>query len=178
MLGWDISDIIHMNMRRRDYPDRLPTPEQFRIHKELSSADYLVYEHFTAKLLNMLQKQPPDFWDELYQYKTLTGTISQFCQPTIDTLMKDTKNIFKIMKEDKNTEFDILGEKLTIHSFDCAFMKLDTQVRRNLLKMKQYPQICGYSARIHTSDIRRPIRWEKDKLVVHNAGHKMGEISN
>ena len=152
---WDISDILYLpaNVRAYSYKRKSIEPRLLRIHQIWSQVDYYLYEHYNKSLWNKLLIQDPDFWDELDFYKAQQIRVVNFCRPLLSRIKNHISKVEEIFKEGDTIKINIpktkWGESFSINVSWCILNKLRQLALRNVLRVKQYPQLCNY---VHLSN--------------------------
>ena len=171
---WPMEDIVHLVQRenKRSSLKNLAIPWRARqAHRNYSYADYVIYNALTKETLQEMMSQEY-FWEEVHTLNRITSELAAFCQPFLEQIKANTRNIHDIEKRNDTITFDPYpwGEPFTIFSVDCAIMKLYTTVFRNIIKVRQVPELCtSTSVKRHwlKGSICGDIRWENDVLVIH-----------
>lgn len=155
---WQTKDIYYLVQRPGTSASYLkyktaPYDEETRkIHQKWSAADYKLYHFFVNRLLSDIESMPQDYWDEVAQYKMVNGQIADFCNQVEEKLKQNTSAIYTLLGDWKTGEgitsitidSSCWGDSFKVDAFDCAFMKLETIVIRNLLRLKRDRGYCSY----------------------------------
>ena len=139
-LCWRTSDIVFITRRVRNYNYKYSVYHQDLVdkHKSFSSGDYTLYQHFLDLFLIQLSIQPSNFWDEVYQFKNIMHSVTGFCDDVASKLRRDKKVIYHMAKRRQH----ISVQDITISAVDCAVMKIYYKVLRNIIHVRQNPDLC------------------------------------
>ena len=147
---WDLSDILYLPTNVRTYSYKLIPiePGLLQNHRNWSKADFALYEHYNDSLWKALSMQSSDFWDELRFYKIQQTKVQNFCSPIIAKIKDDLTMVEDIIMKNGTSHFQIpasrWGESTNINSIWCILNKLRILALRNILRVRQYPQLCKY----------------------------------
>ena len=139
-LCWSTSDVIFTIKRSRSYSYKYNAYNEDLIakHKAFTPGDYALYQHFVNHLLIELSLQPSDFWDELYEFKNIMHAVTEFCEDVAAKLRKNRKIIYDMAKE----RLHIIVQDIVISAVDCAIMKMDLKILRNVIRVRQNADLC------------------------------------
>lgn len=170
-LCWDISDIIYLTLRARSY-DRHNNDdtELFARHKAFSNADYMLYDFFLEEFKEEMGKQK-EFEAELNVYRQVLRAVSDFCGKVVAALKVNTTLIHDIAARAPGAYFDPSpwGKPFEITAFDCAVMSMRTRIHRNIVLLRQFPELCsGQFAKDDTSLLVDPIQWVDENTLAMN----------
>ena len=147
---WDISDILYLsaNVRSYSYKRTSIDPKLLRFHQIWSPVDYELYDRYNKSLWDKLLIQDPDFWDELDFYKKQQIRAQNFCRPLLSRIKNDISKVEDILDGGDAIEINIpksqWGESFKVNVTWCILNKLRQLALRNILRVKQYPQLCNY----------------------------------
>ena len=121
-------------------------PEVVRLHRQWNNADYALYDRANQTLWRTIESLGSDFWDEVHLYKEYNSQVAEYCGPIIKQLSREPAVIHNLYKEMKPLEIPASkwGEAVTIDPVWCAVAQIDIMPFYNVLRVKQFPQICKY----------------------------------
>ena len=101
------------------------------------------------------------FWEEVDTLKRITKSLAAFCQPFLEQLKVNPSSVYEIEKRNDSITFnpEPWSDPFTIFSVDCAVMKVDTVVLRNIVKVRQMPKLCT------SPSIKR--KWQMGTLYIN-----------
>ena len=115
-------------------------------HRELSKLDYMLYEFFEEKLLNELQQQPADFFEELEQYKALKSQFSELCDKMCKDFngvnSSDIDRIRRMLQNGIGIASSAFNSAFRMTYVDCLIQMSLEKVNKIVLKVQQYPDGC------------------------------------
>ena len=160
---WPISDMVYLVQRESKFSKTKNAiiPRQARqAHHNNSYADYVIYNFLTKTMLQEMALQNY-FWEEVDTLKRIIKTLAAFCQPFLEQLKLNPRSIYEIEKRNDSITFnpEPWGDPFTIFSVDCAVMKVDTVVFRNIVKVRQMPELCT------SPSIKR--KWQTGTLYIN-----------
>ncbi|XP_005092856.1 galactose-3-O-sulfotransferase 2 [Aplysia californica] len=93
LMCWEFSDIVFNSANVAQYKFKtMEVPDSIMdIHRNWSSVDYKLFEHFNASLWRLIHQQGPDFYDEVEAFKIVQSQISSYCSKIYD--VKDKNSI-------------------------------------------------------------------------------------
>ena len=105
-----------------------------------------MYDHFNTTLWQEIDKEGKDFWDELHVYEKYQEMSGDYCQPVYNEMKNNVSSIYHLHKKMKplmlpETKW---GSKAQIDPVWCLVSRIDIMPFYNILRVKQYPQICKY----------------------------------
>ena len=161
---WDIKDMIYVELRSRKYESKhnIPAPSAVANHHVYSAIDYALYDYFVMKLLVSINAEPK-FWDELYVFRKVKENVQTYCADVISRLKAESESIYGMAekKEEKSFDPSPWGHPFVVSAVDCAMMALRTLVHRNMLKVRQFPELCRYPVAKETA-IWNSIIWYQE----------------
>ena len=161
---WDIKDMINVELRNRKYDNKysIPTTSAVANHQAYSAIDYALYDYFVMKLLISINAEP-HFWDELYVFRNVKERVQSYCTDVISRLKTGINSIYGMVekKEEKSFDPSPWGHPFVVSAVDCAMMSLRTLVHRNMLKVRQFPELCRYPVAKETG-IGHSIIWYQE----------------
>ncbi len=148
---WDVSDMFYLSANVRSYPHKSRQLDQRleEIHRKWSQADHLLYNFYNESLWKILKSQTSDFWEELQFFQAQKHKISDFCSPILAQVAKNLSEVDSIIAQ-KRSHFvpgSKWGPSTTIEPVWCLLNKFRQLTLRNILRVKQYPQLCQYVGR-------------------------------
>ena len=129
-------------------------PEVVGLHRQWNNADYALYDRANQTLWRTIESLGSDFWDEVHLYKEYNSQVAEYCGPIIKQLSREPAVIYNLYKEMKPLEIPASkwGEAVTIDPVWCAAAQIDIMPFYNVLRVKQFPQICKYLS--HDPDLQ------------------------
>ena len=170
---WKFTDIIYTVLRARNYKNKnvIPSEQAMNTHRNYSAVDYEIYEYFVTELMNSIRLEDR-FWEEFYVFKNIKENVQLYCDGVLERIKRDATLIYKLVENDEKEDFDPApwGELFSVSAVDCAVMKLRTIVHRNLMKLRQFPELCRYKIK-RTVPILKGITWHVygESLIMHPA---------
>ena len=174
LFNWELQDIIyltHLQGTRKTVPRNETTTKYLKdLHRRLSTADYVFYEHFEKKISSILQNQPASFWQQVSYLKALLKRIHEFCSNVCNLLPSDffkSPQIerYRLMK-DLLKKYMIVEPSQWSKAFnvtyrDCALMSFSTNQYTNALQVHQFKtSACGEGSAHNVPGLRTPV-WSK-----------------
>ncbi|XP_013407814.1 galactose-3-O-sulfotransferase 3 [Lingula anatina] len=86
MLCWATHDMLYTQQKPgssfSEYykSSHTANPVVVQKHRELSYADYILYDYFKLKTEKLIESQDDDFFNEVRNFKTVNGKVTRFCQ--------------------------------------------------------------------------------------------------
>ena len=141
-LCWEISDIMYLPLRILNYSYKETKVNVTLIEKlkSWSKVDFLLYKLYNQTLWNRVYEYGEDFRKELKFYRFQKKRVIKFCKPValkpweIERFL-DVKKSIMIPKSPWGAEFNI-------DPVWCLLSKLNLLMFRNIIKIKEYPEIC------------------------------------
>ena len=147
-LCWNTKDILyvtHKNMSRKYefYGEKQQSSydKLLSIHKNAFPWDYALYEYFFESHKRSVQLLGTPFQRELKEYKHVNFLTNLFCKDIYEELTKENIDDSIWIR---NLTFSSLNfsEPITINSYDCVVMALDTQHMQAIKMALNYPLAC------------------------------------
>ena len=93
----------------------------------------------------------PGIADEMPIFERILSEITELCSDVIKLIEKDTTDIHKIEELFDSLTLDPkpFGQKFTFHPLECAVMRLDSRVLRNVIKVTTIPMLCNNSSKFN-----------------------------
>ena len=141
-LCWEISDILYLTLRARNYgtKDKQLDPELVEKLTNWSRVDAMLYKTFNEKLWKNIAQYGEDFWEELKFYKKQNERIFDFCAPFLKT-KKEYCNISDLEKYMEIPQSP-WGNPFKVDVLWCMMGKISTMILRNIIRVRQYPELC------------------------------------
>ena len=141
-LCWEISDILYLPLRVKNYNYKR-TPLKPNLVEKLtnwSTVDAMLYKTFNETLWNNIIQYGEDFWAELKFYKIQKERILKFCSIKMHSLLTN----WDLSKLDANIDIPASpwGNSFKIDAVWCLVSRIDEKVMRNILRVKDYPELC------------------------------------
>ena len=132
----------------RKYKGKKPVddPEVVRLHREWNNADYALYDRANQTLWKTIESLGSDFWDEVQLYKEYNRQVVNYCEDVINNIRVQPATIITLYKEMRplTLEASKWGQAVEIDPVWCAAAQIDIMPFYNVLRVKQFPQICKY----------------------------------
>ncbi|XP_029647235.2 galactosylceramide sulfotransferase-like [Octopus sinensis] len=124
-LCWTMKDIvsIRLNERKREIETSM---DDFERHKNITMADYMIYEHFLGTFWKLVALEGPSFFKELNHYKQIRKIIEAFCKG------KSKERKVVIPSSHWNMAFEI-------SKIECEHIVIQELAFINLIRKFQYP---------------------------------------
>lgn len=86
LLHWDLKYVLYgkLNAKNKRHPRLQIGTDEEKLYKSWARLDYALYYFFLEKLLENLQQQPPDFYEELAYFKQIRSKYDTFCLSVIN----------------------------------------------------------------------------------------------
>lgn len=173
---WQLQDVYYLIQRPGDYVYKKAhyDKETRSKHQEWSAADYSLYHYFVKKLQAQLNSMPQDFWDELAFFKIMNSNIAGFCESVERQLKANASSIYGLLGDWKTGEGKLAttidpspwGKAFQVDALDCAFLKFDTRMIRNLLHLLQEREYCAKDR--EEVSLEMPIRMSAHKARMNS----------
>ena len=141
-LCWEISDILYLTLRARNYETKDVKPEQNLVEKltNWSRVDTMLYKTFNETLWKNIAQYGEDFWEELKFYKKQNERIFDFCSPFLKTKKEycDISDLRKYMEIPESP----WGHPFKVDVVWCVMGKISTMILRNIIRVREYPELC------------------------------------
>lgn len=182
---WQTKDIYYLVKRpgRYKYKTSFYDESIRKIHETWSAADYKLYYYFLTKLLSELEMMPQDFWDELAQYRITNTKIAEFCDPLEEKLKQNTSAIYGFLGNWETGEGKLSitidpspwGDPFEVDPVDCAFLKFDTIMMRNMLRLLNHKEYCSYKRQEHILQHGFHVKYDykRQKVIEMNSDYCM-----
>ena len=148
-LCWEISDILYLPVRVKHYTyKRKPLePELAEKLTNWSRVDAMLYKTFNETLWKDIAQYGKDFWDELKFYKKQKERILNFCSIQLLSLLRN----WNISKLGDNIKIPASSweNNFIIDNVWCLVSRIDEKVIRNILRVKNYPDLCDQMIPAH-----------------------------
>lgn len=110
LMCWTLKDILYhsSNVRNRKIQEIIPTDEELKLYYNFSKIDFILYEHFNKSFWRKVQKQGPDFFDEVNHFKVVQLLMERFC--FVENNANSKGQFLTIPKSKFNQEFNISSE--------------------------------------------------------------------
>ena len=159
LLRWRTEDIISLPLfstasfgkkPMKNSRDATATRELIAKHRKWSTADYVMYEHYSAKLNRTLQQQSDDFYSELQLFRLLKERVRSHCKNmcNIDVInhMRSLRQTSAIRTYLESHRMDVAAsdwsEAFSVSYTNCLAMMLGTLEYQAALKNKQAVKNC------------------------------------
>lgn len=115
-------------------------------HKQWNGVDYILYDRANRTFWSLVESLGSDFQQELQLYKSYNAKIGKYCSNIIEQLKGNPGNIYDVYDSEKPITLPASkwGGSVTIDPVWCASAQIDIMPFYNILRVKQYPQICDY----------------------------------
>ncbi len=147
-LCWSVEDVIYIVLESIDSRQQVKFATDPKTHNEINPSDFYLYHYFLRKLLKTLAVQSEEFWSELYAFRIIIKRAKIFCRKLYHLIIKINGHLNPNLILNPTNE-DVLsvaesewGPSFVITPTDCILMNIKLPVFRNILKIKQYPQLC------------------------------------
>ena len=142
-LCWNVNDVLYLPLRVRNYQTKNKPLEPELVEKltNWSRADAILYKTFNETLWENIAQSGKDFWDELEFYKKQKEIIFDFCTPFLRT-KKEYCNISDL-EQYMEIPGSPWGNPFKIDAVWCVTSKISTMILRNIIRVRQYPELCG-----------------------------------
>ena len=170
-LNWNLSDILYIKHYKSSESQKVRTESSIQrlrqLHRNLSTIDYAIYDHFKQKTSDILKRQPPSYWDQVEYFKTVLKHVQSFCKTICEHIPSGflEKNIDKrreilriLLENHTSVEASRWNEKFHITFGDCELMRLSTVDFSKALRVHQFPKVCD--EHVNNSHIRKA-KWKK-----------------
>lgn len=119
IMCWKFKDILYHHSNIGEYRDKnlkdLPANGRlYQIHRNWSSIDYLVFEHFNKTFWEHIRNEGFDFYDEVGQFRGVQAQVDQFCIE--DKMWKSPESILTIPDSKFGPTFNVTGEECVLMS--------------------------------------------------------------
>ena len=123
-----------------------PDPELVQLHKRFNNVDYILYDHFNATLWKEIRKEGQDFWEEMDVYEKYQEMSGDYCEIVYKEMKKNVSSIYHLHKNMKPLILPATkwGPETIIDPVWCLVSRIDIMPFYNILRVKQYPQICEH----------------------------------
>lgn len=110
LMCWTFKDILYhsSNVRNHKIQEIIPTDEELKLYYDFSKIDFILYEHFNKSFWRKVQKQGPDFFDEVNHFKVVQLLMERFC--FVENNANSKGQFLTIPKSKFNQEFNISSE--------------------------------------------------------------------
>ena len=127
MLNWNLQDILYtLKNRNEGQPIITVTEDHREMHKEYSSLDYLLYEHFVNRFNRQIELVGKSFQREVEQFKKIREDVETFCHDV------NPHNDFVAVPESEfNAEF-------RVDTFVCELMHIGEIPFTQKIRARQY----------------------------------------
>ena len=142
---WNIKDILHIHTHLRTLSsDTNMSLED--MHREYSTLDYYIYDHFARKLEGEIADEGEDFVEELEEYATLQKTFTKLCQQLCYDLqglaVANVAEIRSVLQREVNIPETKYNAGFSISYIDCLWAMAPEYIIKIMVKLKQYPNAC------------------------------------
>ncbi len=112
----------------------------------MNAVDYKMYEVFNNTFWKQIQEEGQDFWDELEVYEMYQARSGDYCEPVYKQMKRDITSIYHLYEgmEPLTLEATRWGPEVVIDPVWCLVSRIDIMPFYNILRVKQYPQICTH----------------------------------
>ena len=123
-----------------------PDPELIKLHKAFNMVDYIMYDHFNNTLWKQIEEEGKDFWDEKDVYEKYQEMSGDYCEVVYKQMKKNVSSIYHLHKAVKPLILPATnwGPEAKIDPVWCLVSRIDIMPFYNILRVKQYPQICQH----------------------------------
>ena len=182
MFSWDMKDILYLVQlpsARKYKVKRDPTLQKGlqELHQQLSTADYVIYDHFSRKTENLLQSQTKQFWQEVAFFQATLKKVQHFCNSICGQFSKvnfykmtkqsQIKYVTTVMEKAVNIEDTAWNKGFNVTYGDCALMTFFTFDYNKALRVRQFEGACERNSKKHhsgaTPQIQRAV-WYRSRL--------------
>ena len=121
LMCWSLEDIIYhtSNVGNYSYKYQPPKPGHFKVHRQWSSVDYILYEFFNNTLWQKIAKEGESFHREVATYNLIQTQVADYCE-----YMNDREEDLKISATEFNDEFVVTHDYCIIMGLDLlTFLK-------------------------------------------------------
>ena len=182
-------DIIHLNLfstgffNRKTY-DYDESSVDYLVERQRlwSTADYMIYEHFTEKLRKQITDLGSDFKDELHSFREIKHEVRNFCLESCDLFQSlPNKDVHLVRQELSTKHIRITPTKwndgFSVTAADCVLMMFETLMYDDAIKAKQWPTACpGYISQVPGSTDRYKMPHVNPKYC-NNSDHFVDNFS-
>ncbi|GAB1611193.1 galactosylceramide sulfotransferase-like [Argonauta hians] len=126
-LCWTMKDIISLKLNSRKTDATETSVEDYETHKDITTADYMLYEHYLQVFWLRVAAEGPSFFRELNHFKQVQIFVGKFCN---GALHEDT---IYIPASDWNTAFQMSRK-------DCKYVKMSEMTFLKIIRQLQYPK--------------------------------------
>ncbi|KAJ8308896.1 hypothetical protein KUTeg_013770 [Tegillarca granosa] len=115
LMCWSLRDMLykHVNVGNYTYKRIPPKGDNHNRHKQWSSADYLLYDHFNRTFWQKIKAEGNDFFEEVNQFRKIQLKFSTFCNYIKENSLKD--KVLNIEASEYNENFQVTYK-------DCEFL--------------------------------------------------------
>ncbi|XP_060558307.1 galactose-3-O-sulfotransferase 2-like [Ruditapes philippinarum] len=118
IMCWSFKDIVYHHSNMGNYKDSnlkslKPEGEYYKIHRNWSNVDYMLFNHFNKTLWQKIKNEGPDFYEEVQQFRLIQLLVERFC--FIENMWKFPNKYMTIPGSKFGKKFNITGE-------DCVLM--------------------------------------------------------
>ena len=169
-LCWEISDILYLPLNARNYKAKMAPldPKLSGKLRDWSRVDTELYSIFNKTLWKQISDYGPDLWDEVKFYKVQKQKINEFCKPNIKQRFKKHE-LKEILDSQEHIKIPTSpwGREYIIDSVWCLMNKVWPLVVRNIIRVQNYPELCGY---LHNSSAHKKLESfsKKRDLLIMN----------
>ena len=154
---WDFNDILYIHTHKKVALKEQNDPEEelkikrekeqlVGIHKQWSTLDYVLYDHFYAKLHAKVEIQKQDFFEELNEFKILIQNFTVFCANMCQDFSALKPTQIEAIRNKLFTSLPIVKSKFhdsfSITYLDCVLLMAKERINKVILKLRQYPEAC------------------------------------
>ena len=143
-LYWEISDILYLTLREGNYSKK-PTDPHIRAKVQtLLRVDFILHQTFNKTLWRDISRYGPDFWEELRFYTQQKWRIRTFCQTVIKSIRFGPDQVEAALRLETRLVIpeSPWGREYTVDYTWCLVSKLNMRVFRNLIRIREYPELC------------------------------------
>ena len=141
-LCWKISDILYLPLRVKNYNYKRK-PLKLELVEKLtnwSRVDAILYKTLNETLWKNVAQYGEDFWAELKFYKKQKERILKFCSIIVRHLL--TNWDLSKLGDNIGIPASPWGTSYKIDAVWCLVSRIDEKVMRNILRVKNYPELC------------------------------------
>ena len=142
LLGWKTEDIIYLKsnvftpksdsptwMSRTDYPEHVT-----RAFASYASLDIALYKHFYQKLKVSIDAQPPEFHDEVSDFRLLQRRVSEMCNSNLTASLPHVFPLYEFSLSEEQCRYMQMNE---VDIFTKAQMYMRLKCRASVRRMKR-----------------------------------------
>ena len=121
-------------------------PQIIEMHQQWNGADYALYDHFNKTFHKAMEDGGQDFQDEVALYKIYNTKVADYCAKVVAQMTGHPQRIYDLHKNMKPLRLppSKWSEAVDIDPVWCAATQIDIMPFYNILRIKQFPQICKY----------------------------------